>query len=185
MRSPKFQELDRFTMPEGFRGRPGWYVQLWWVVQALLFRPSPQFLYGWRRWLLRAFGAEVGKGVIVRPTAHFQFPWKVSLGENCWIGDEVVVYSLGPISVGDNAVVSQRSYLCAGSHDMNDPTFTITQHRVTIEAECWIATDVFVGPDVTVGRGAVVGARSSVFKSLPGGVVYAGSPAKPVRQRRP
>ena len=178
-----YQDLSRFTMPAGFRGRPGWYVQLWWIVQKLLFRPSPQFLYGWRRFLLRAFGARVGAGVVVRPTAHFQFPWKVTLGDHCWIGDEVVVYSLGPITVGANAVVSQRSYLCAGSHDAADPAFAITQHRVTIEPECWVATDVFVGPDVTIGRGAVVGARSSVFRDLAGGWFYAGSPARAVRER--
>lgn len=183
MTDPVYQNLNLFSLPPGFRGKPGWYVQLWWLVQALLFRPSPQFLYGWRRWLLRAFGARVGKRVIVRPTAHFQFPWKVTLGDYCWVGDEVVVYSLGPIEIGAHTVISQRSYLCAGSHDATDPAFGITQHQVVIEPECWIATDVFVGPDVRIGRGAVVGARSSVFKDLAGGMVYAGSPAKPVRKR--
>jgi putative colanic acid biosynthesis acetyltransferase WcaF len=179
-----YQDLSSFIMPANFRGKPGWFVQLWWLVQALLFKPSPQFLYGWRRFLLRSFGAQVGRGVIIRASAHFQFPWKVTLGDHCWIGDEVVIYSLGPISIGDNAVVSQRSYLCAGSHDMLDATFTITSHEVVVEAECWLATDVFVGPSVRIGRGAVVGARSSVFKSIPGGKVYAGSPVKMIKDRK-
>ncbi|SEQ51593.1 putative colanic acid biosynthesis acetyltransferase [Neolewinella agarilytica] len=178
------QDLSRFKMPDGFRGKPGWYVQLWWIVQGTLFALSPQFLYGYRRWLLRLFGAKVGKGAIIRPTVRFQFPWKVTLGENAWIGDDVILYSLGPISVGDNAVVSQRSYLCTGSHDPGLPEFPIWQQPIIIESECWIATDVYVGPGVTIGQGTIVGARSSVFKSLPPMKVCVGSPARPVRDRQ-
>ena len=178
-----YQRLDRFRMPPGFRGRPGWYVQLWWVVQATLFAWSPQFLYGWRRWLLRRFGARVGRGVIVRPTARVQFPWKVELGEYCWIGDDVGLYSLGPITVGAHAVVSQRSYLCTGSHRLADPAFPIYAESIIVGPECWIATDVYVGPGVTIGRGTLVGARSSVYADLPPGQICLGNPARVVRPR--
>jgi len=180
-----YQDLSQFQTPADFRGRPGWYVQLWWIVQAVFFRPSPQFMYAWRRWLLRLFGAQVGKGVILRPSAHTQFPWKVTIEDNAWIGDQVVLYSLGPIHIGKNAVVSQRSYLCAGSHDMTQIDFPITQQPITIEAECWVATDVFIAPGITIGRGTVVGARSSVFNDLPPGKVCLGSPAKVVKERVP
>ena len=179
----KYQDLSRFRMPDGFRGRPGWYVQAWWLVQTCFFHTSPQFLYGWRRWLLRLFGARVGKGVVIRPTASVQFPWKVTIGDYAWVGDEVNLYSLGGIHIGDNAVISQRSYICTGSHRADDPTFPITQQPIVIEAECWVATDVFVGPGVTIGRGTVVGARSSVFTSLPPGKVCLGSPARVVGDR--
>ncbi|MGB3619699.1 MAG: putative colanic acid biosynthesis acetyltransferase [Catalinimonas sp.] len=180
---PPYQQLDRFRMPADFRGRPAWQVQLWWVVQAVLFRPSPQFLYGWRRWLLKLFGARVGRGVLLRPTCRVTYPWKVTIEDHAWIGDDVVLYSLGPIHVGRHAVVSQRSYLCTGSHDHQDPTFAIYQQPVTIEAECWLATDVYVGPGVTVGRGTVVGARSSVFRDLPPGKICIGSPARVIKDR--
>ena len=170
-------------MPPGFRGKPGWYIQLWWLVQALLFKTSPQFMYGWRRFLLRSFGAKVGKGVILRPNVHTQFPWKVSIGDYSWIGDEVVLYSLGNIFIGSNVVVSQRSYLCTGSHDYNSIGFDIYSVPIVIEDECWLATDVYVAPGVTIGKGTVVGARSSVFKSLPPGKICMGSPAKVVRER--
>lgn len=172
-------------MPPGFRGRPGWYVQLWWVVEATLFAWSPQFLYGWRRFLLRAFGARVGRGVIVRPTARMQFPWKVTLGDHCWIGDDVVLYSLGDVTVGAHAVVSQGSYLCTGSHDPTEVTFPIYAEPIVVEPECWIATDVYIGPGVTVGRGTIVGARSSVFEDLPAGKLCLGSPARAIRDRPP
>ena len=179
----RYQDLSTFRMPPGFRGRPAWVVQLWWVVEALLFRPSPQFMYGWRRWLLRRFGASVGKEAIIRPTVRTQFPWKVSIGEYAWIGDDVVLYSLGPIHIGPHAVVSQKTYLCTGSHDPARTDFPIYSQPITIGAECWIATDVYVGPGVTVGRGTLVGARSSVFKDLPAGKVCLGSPARVIRDR--
>lgn len=158
-------------------------MQLWWIIEALLFRTSPQFLYGWRRWLLRRFGAEVGKGAIIRPTVRTQFPWKVKIGDYAWVGDDVVLYSLGPITIGEHAVISQRSYLCTGSHHAGQIDFPIFHRPIEIEPECWIATDVFVGPGVRIGRGTVVGARSSVFRDLPSGKLCLGSPARIVRNR--
>lgn len=179
------QRLDQFLLPKGFRGRPGWYVQLWWCVQASLFRFSPQFAYGFRRWLLRCFGATVGDRVIIRPTATITYPWKVSIGDHAWVGDDVVLYSLGEISIGKNAVVSQRSYLCAGDHDYTQPDFPIRARPIRIDDQAWLAADVFVAPGVTVGRGSVVGARSSVFSDLPPEMVCMGSPARPVKPRAP
>ncbi|WP_116107092.1 putative colanic acid biosynthesis acetyltransferase [Lewinella sp. IMCC34191] len=183
MTETPYQDLSRFRLPEDFRGRPGWYVQLWWIVEALLFRPSPQFLYGWRRWLLRKFGAKIGRGAIIRPTVKTQFPWKVTIGDYAWIGDDVVLYSLGPIEVGHDAVISQKSYLCTGSHDPGMPDFPIYSKPIYIEPECWIATDVYVGPGVRIGRGTLVGARSSVFKDLPAGKICMGSPARIIKDR--
>jgi putative colanic acid biosynthesis acetyltransferase WcaF len=181
--SSRYQDLSRFRLPAGFRGRSAAFVQLWWIVQATLFRLSPQGLYGWRRCLLRLFGARIGCGVLVRPTVRITFPWKVSVGNNSWIGDDVVLYSLGPITIGANAVVSQKSYLCAGSHDPHSVSFDISAVPIRIGDECWIATDVFVAPGVTIGDGAVIGARSSVFHDIPAGMVCHGNPAVPVRPR--
>ena len=177
------QQLNTFKLPPNFRGKPGWYVQLWWIAEAILFRPSPQVLYGWRRFLLRCFGAKIGKGVIIRPTVRTQFPWKLTIGDYSWVGDDVVLYSLGTISIGSHAVVSQKSYLCAGTHDYTKTDFPILGLPVVIEDECWLATDVYVAPGVTIGRGTVVGARSSVFKSLPAGMVCMGSPARVIKER--
>ncbi|PUE28098.1 putative colanic acid biosynthesis acetyltransferase [Limnohabitans sp. Jir72] len=177
------QDLSRFRMPKGFRGRSAFAVQIWWLTQTTLFHWSPQFAYGFRSWLLRLFGAHVGNGVVIRPSAKITYPWKVSIGDYAWIGDDVVLYSLGEIEIGANAVVSQSSYLCAADHDYSQVDFPIRAHKVTIGPEAWVATDVFVGPGVSIGRGAVIGARSSVFSDMPDSMVCMGSPCMPIRRR--
>ncbi len=179
----QYQQLNQFRLPPNFRGRGAVTVQLWWLVQSTLFAWSPQFLYGWRRFLLRAFGARIGKEVIVRPTARIQFPWKLKIGDYSWIGDDVVLYSLGDIVIGSNVVISQKSYICTGTHDPFITDFPIFGHKITIEDQCWIATDVYVGPGIKIGRGTLVGARSSVFKDLPAGKIAMGSPAKIIKDR--
>lgn len=179
----KIQDLSRFSIPKGFRSRSVVQVQSWWLVQSLLFKSSPQFMYGWRRFLLRLFGAKIGQNVIIRPSVTVTYPWKVSIGDDSWIGDDVVLYSLGEIEIGANTVVSQKSYLCGGSHDYTDETFPIWSKKIIIEDECWLATDVYVAPGVRIGAGTVVGARSSVFKNLPAGKVCVGSPAIVIKDR--
>jgi putative colanic acid biosynthesis acetyltransferase WcaF len=140
-------------------------------------------MYGWRRLLLRAFGARIGKGVLVRASVKIVYPWKLSIGDFSWIGDEVTLYTLAEITIGDNAVVSQQSYLCTGSHDYTRTTFDLYALPIRIEPETWIATRVFVGPGVTVGRGTIVGAASVVLKDVPPGLITAGSPLKVIRPR--
>lgn len=177
------QDLSRFSLPARFRGASALKVQLWWMIDCTLFRLSPQFAYAFRRTLLRLFGAKIGKSVLIRPTVRVTYPWKVEIGDFSWIGDDVTLYSLGPITIGRNAVISQKSYLCAGDHDYTQPTFPIRSHPIQIEDEAWISTDVFIAPGVTVGRGTVIGARSSVFSDMPPYWLCHGTPCKPVRER--
>ena len=177
------QKLNSFKLPNNFRGRNAFVVQLWWLVQSLFFKNSPQFLYGFRRFLLRLFGAKIGKNVIIRPTVRITYPWKVVIGDFSWIGDDVVLYSLGEIEIGENVVISQKSYLCAASHDYLKQDFPIFEKKISIEDQCWLATDVFIAPGITIGKGTVVGARSSVYKNVPANKVCVGNPAKIIRER--
>ena len=179
----RIQDLSKATVPPGFRGRPAWFVQLWWIVQTAFFHSSPQVFYCWRRFLLRAFGARIGKGVRIRPSATITYPWKLSIGDWSWIGDHVTLYSLGEISIGEHSVVSQHTYLCAASHDYKRSTFDIYAQPIRIEPEAWLATNVFVGPGVTVGRGAVIGACSVVLKDVPPQMVCAGNPLRVLKPR--
>jgi len=178
-----FQDLASFSQPADFRGRSAAFVQLWWLVQSTLFACSPQFMYGWRRWLLRMFGANVGHNVLLRPSVRVTYPWKVTIGDYSWIGDDVVLYSLGEIVIENNVVISQRSYICTGSHEHNAPDFPIYARKVVVCSEAWLATDVFVAPGLKIGAGAVVGARSSVFEDLPAAMICRGNPATPIRPR--
>ncbi len=156
------QDLSGFSVPKGFRGGNAIKVQLWWAVQATIFAWSPQVLYRWRAFLLRLFGAKIGKNVVIRPSVKITYPWKLTLGDYAWVGDEVNLYTLGEITIGAHSVISQESYLCTGSHDHASQHFTI---------------------NATIGDGTVVGARSSVFKSLPANVVCRGNPAVVIRKR--
>lgn len=178
-----YQQLDKFNLSPNARGRSVFIVQLWWLVQATLFGLSPQFLFGWRRFLLRLFGAKIGKKVLVRPTARITYPWKVIIGDYCWIGDNATLYSLGNIEIGDHVVISQYSYLCTGSHDYTKPTFDQFTKPIIIHDQAWIASDVFVAPGVEIGEGTIISARSSVYHSIAEGLICKGNPAKPFKTR--
>jgi putative colanic acid biosynthesis acetyltransferase WcaF len=142
-------------------------------------------MYSWRRFLLRLFGAKIGKGVKVRSTCRVAFPWKLEIGDHAWVGDDTDLYSLAPISIGAHSVISQRSYLCAAKHDHCRRNFAMIAQPISIGSQVWIATDVFVAPGITIGDGAVIGARSSVFDDIPAGVIAFGTPALVKGRRRP
>lgn len=177
------QRLDTFKLPSSFRGRSAWICQLWWLTQACLFSTSPQFMYSWRVFLLRLFGAKIGNKVIIRPSARITYPWKLTIGDYSWIGDHVDLYTLGKITIGAHSVISQRSYLCTGSHDFTKDDFPIYAKPIIISDGAWLATDVFVAPGVTIHQNVVVGARSSVFNDLAENYVYVGCPALPIKAR--
>ncbi len=177
-------DLRRYDQSWYDRGRPGWFVLLWWLVQAIAFPLSLHNFNDIRSWLLRLFGAKIGQGVVIRPTARFTYPWKVEIGDYSWIGDDVVFYCLDSIRVGSHCVISQKSYLCTGSHDIQDPNFGLITSEITIGNGVWIATDCFIGPGVQIGANAVIGARSSVFGNIPEQQVCWGTPALPRYQRQ-
>jgi putative colanic acid biosynthesis acetyltransferase WcaF len=170
--------LDLYSQDGYSRGRSGAIVLLWWFVQGTLFRYSPHPLYGWRRFLLRLFGARIGKGVLVRATARFTYPWKVAIGDHSWVGDYAEFYSLDRIAVGSHCVISQYAYLCTGTHDMTDERFGLVTSPIRIGDGAWIASGAFVYPGVTVGEMGVAAARSTVTRDIPPCEVHAGTPAR-------
>jgi putative colanic acid biosynthesis acetyltransferase WcaF len=174
-----FVDLRKYDQSGFDRGRPAWFVLIWWFVQAVTFPLTPHFLNGVRCAILRLFGAKIGKGVLIRPTARFTYPWKVSIGDYSWIGDDVVLYSLDQINIGTQCVISQKSYLCTGSHDIKDPNFALKTASITIGNGAWVATDCFVSMGVNIGANAVIGARSSVLCDMPSSQVCWGTPCRP------
>lgn len=156
---------------------------LWAAAWRLLFRPSPAFCHGWRRAILRLFGARVGRGAKVLPSARVWAPWNLTLGDYACLSHDVDCYCVAAISVGAHATVSQYSFLCAASHDPADPHMRLVTAPIEIGDQAWVCADVFVAPGVRIGQGCVVGARSSVFGDLPPWTVCHGSPARPVHPR--
>lgn len=183
MGAPIYQDLTLFTMPAEFRGRSAWYVQIWWIVQDTLFRWSPAVLFSWRTFLLRIFGAQIGRNVRLRSTVRVTYPWNLSIGDNVWVGDDCVFYNLAKITLGSNVALAHKVYLCTGLHDYNRVDFPIDAKPISIEDETWLTNDVFIGPGVKVSRGCVVGTRSTVLNDLPGATVCYGTPARPVKLR--
>lgn len=179
----RYQDLSKFHVPADFRGKGKIYIQLWWAIQATLFRCSPKFMYGFRNFLLKIFGAKVGKGVLIRPSVSITYPWKLTIGDYSWVGDDSIIYNLGQINIGSDVAIAHRVFLCTGLHKIDKVTFDIGQKPILIGNEVWLTSDVFVGPGVTIGRGSIIGARSSVFTNMPEGMICLGTPAKPVKPR--
>lgn len=156
---------------------------LWGICYLLLFRPSPRPLHEWRSFLLRCFGAKIGRHCHVYPSVEIWAPWNLELEDYVGIGDQVSCYTMAKISCGEGVVISQGSYLCTGSHDYESPNFQLFTQPIRIERQVWICAQAFLCPGVTVGEGAVVGARSVVIKDVPAWMVCGGHPCKPLKPR--
>jgi putative colanic acid biosynthesis acetyltransferase WcaF len=156
---------------------------LWGAVWTLLYRTSPVPFHAWRRMLLRAFGASIAKGAHPYPRARIWAPWNLRMETNSCLADDVHCYCVAQVTLGRHATVSQYSYLCSASHDYMHLSMPLVAAPIHIEDEAWVAADVFIGPGVTVGRGAVVGARSTVTSDVPAWQVVAGSPPRQLRSR--
>jgi putative colanic acid biosynthesis acetyltransferase WcaF len=156
---------------------------LWALVYGLLFRPSLRPMHRWRTFLLRLFGAKVGARVHVYPTVRIWAPWNLVLGNECGVADGAILYSQGRIEIGARAVVSQGAHLCTGTHDYRLAGFPLITKPIKIGVEAWIAAEAFVHPGVTIGEGAVIGARSVVTKDMPAWTVCSGHPCQPLKPR--
>lgn len=157
---------------------------VWGLIWLFLFRPSPRPLYGWRRFLLVLFGAELGKTrVFIHSSCKITMPWKLKAGNNVCLGPNVNCYNIGGIKIGSNTAISQNVHLCTSSHEFTKPDMPQTFAEIVIEDQGWICADAFIAPGITVGQGAVVGARAVVFKDVEPWTVVGGNPAKFIKKR--
>ena len=155
----------------------------WNLAWLLLYRPSPRPFHAWRCLLLKAFGAKLGRAVHPYPSARIWAPWNLEMGDGACLSEHVDCYSVDTIRIGAHSTVSQYSFLCTASHDYRASDFPLVTAPITIGERAWVAADVFVAPGVTIGDGAVVAARSSVFSNLPAWTIARGNPAIPTRLR--
>jgi putative colanic acid biosynthesis acetyltransferase WcaF len=171
--------LDRFNNADFSRGASKFKEGLWWIVRSLLFAPwfpVPSFL---KVTALRVFGAKVGKGVVIRSRVNITFPWRLSIGDHVWIGDEVLILSLAQVTIASHVCISQRAFLCTGSHRFRSENFDLVTKPITIGEGSWIAANVFVGPGVTLAPGTLCSAGAVVLKSFGPDEVLVGNPAAP------
>lgn len=158
---------------------------LWALVQATLFRWSPRALHGFRISLLRLFGANIPADGHVRiyPTARVIYPWKLTCEARVMVGPHVNLYNLAPVTLGYGVQLSQSVHLCAGTHDYLQWSLPLVARPIHVGANAWLGAEVFVGPGVTIGELAVIGARSVVVKDQPARMVCAGNPCRPLKPR--
>jgi putative colanic acid biosynthesis acetyltransferase WcaF len=154
-----------------------------WALAGPLFRWSPRPLFAWRRGLLRLFGATVGAHVHVYPSTRIFLPWNLEIGDWSSVGPDTLIYNLGRVRLGRRVTISYRAHLCAGTHDYRRPDMRLLKPPISIGDDAWVCTDAFIGPDVTVGEGAVVGACAAVIHDVPPWRIVAGNPARAVGTR--
>lgn len=154
-----------------------------WTLVMPVFRFSPRLLWGWRRWLLRRFGAIIGDHVHIFPSVLITIPWNLNIGDNAAVGDRAILYALGPITIGRNATISQGVHLCAGTHDFRVSGMPLLKPPISVGEGAWVCADAFIGPNVRVGAMAVVGARAVAMKDVAAGSIVAGNPARQIGRR--
>src|SRR5215217_6646499 len=157
--------------------------RVWWMIAGPLFRFSPRPCFGWRRFLLRCFGAKLGRSMHVYPSATIYFPWYLEAGDESAIGEHVFIYNLGRVTLGSRVTISHRAHVCAGTHDHTKRDFPLLRPPIVIGSDAWICADAFVGPGVTVGEGAIVGARAVAMKDVKPRSIVVGNPARESKKR--
>lgn len=178
------QQIDIANYTHSFSTKNKIGRLIWNICYWILFRPFDLFIFNkWRILILKIFGAKIGKGSIIHASTKIWAPWNLSVGSYTCFGPHVDCYNQGLITIGSNTTISQKSYLCASSHDISDPIMNLILKPIEIEDQVWVAADAFVGPGVKIGKGAVVGARASVFRNVTSWTVVGGNPAKYIKER--
>jgi putative colanic acid biosynthesis acetyltransferase WcaF len=158
-------------------------MRVLWGCALPLFRFSPRICFGWRAFLLRRFGAKVGRDTHIYNSATIYMPWNFEIGDQSSVGEHAYIYNLGRITIGSRTTISQRAHLCAGTHDFTDLALPLLKPPIVVCDQAWICADAFVGPGVTVGEGAIVGARGVAVRDVAPWDIVAGNPARVVKKR--
>ncbi len=156
---------------------------VWAFVYLTCFRISPIRAFKWRRWLLTCCGAKIGHGSQIRRSARIRHPWLLEFAEHVTIGDRVEIYNLGPLTIGKHTTISQNAHLCGGTHDIRRRDLQLIRSTICIGSGVWVCADAFVGPGVTIGDNAIVGACAVVTHDVPQTMIVAGNPAVVIRER--
>lgn len=176
-------DLSRYDNSWYSPGRPFWVAALWFFTGAPLVRCSLLPGSGFRRVLLRLFGARIGQGVVIKPGVRVKYPWRLEVGDHAWIGEDCWIDNLDLVRVGSNACLSQAVYICTGLHDAADPRFGLKTRPIEFRDGSWAGAHAIIYPGVVLHEGAIATAGSVVRRDVAAWEVHAGNPAQFVKRR--
>jgi len=167
-----------------------WYVPgsklkiaFWFLINAFFFKGSWNISSNVKIFWLRVFGATLGKGIVIKPGVHIKYPWKLKVGNHCWIGEGVWIDNLDQVTLEDNVCISQGAYLLCGNHNYKSSSFDLMTAPIYLQQGSWIGAKAVVGPGVTLGSHAVLSLGAVVTKDLEAYTVYSGNPAIAIHKR--
>jgi putative colanic acid biosynthesis acetyltransferase WcaF len=175
--------LNQYTPGAYTSGVSIWKQLLWFFIGDPLVRSSLLPIAGFKVWILRLFGASIGQGVNIKPGVKVKFPWRLTIGDHCWIGENAWFDNLAPIVLEDHICVSQSVYFCTGNHDWTVSTFDLRVAPITVKSGAWLAARSTIAPGVEIGEGAVLSLGSVAVRNLSSWTIYAGNPAVAVKPR--
>lgn len=175
--------LDCYTLGNYIPGAPYWKQLLWYFLGDPIVRSRWLPFSALKVSVLRLFGSKIGKGVRIKPGVSVKFPWRLTVGDYVWIGENAWIDNLAEITLESHVCLSQDVYLCTGNHDWSDLNFKLIPAEIYIEQGSWIAARAVVGPGVRIGQGSILSLGSVTGRSLEPMTIYAGNPAQPIKKR--
>lgn len=182
--SPPPVRNDLFDKARFDRGRSKTVEAAWYLIKVVFFLSAWPWPVTLKVRLLRAFGCQVGTGLVLRPRVNIHFPWKLTIGDHCWIGERTEILNLENVVLEDHSTLSHDVYLAAAGHDSSSASMAYKNRPIRIGRSAWVTTRAFVGPGVTVGEGAVIGAGAVVLNDVEPSAVMVGNPAVAVAVRQ-
>jgi putative colanic acid biosynthesis acetyltransferase WcaF len=177
-------KLELFDAKVNFElGRSRLVFAIWYLCKVLFFQTALPWPIWLKICLLRSFGCKMGKGCVIKPRVSIHLPWKLEIGNNCWIGEEALILNFEKIVIESNVCISQRVFLCGGNHDYRDPAMSYRNGPIHVEEGAWIGAGSFVGPNIVIGQNAVITAGSVVRQDQPANMICSGNPCKPEKSR--
>lgn len=178
-----FCDLSTFRNPEYDPGRGLLVRTLWYYCSLILFESGWLPASGFKSHVLRLFGAKIGQGVVFKPHVRIKYPWRLSIGDHCWIGQNVWIDNIEDVTIGDHVCVSQLAYFCTGGHDHRKSTFDLLAKPIVVHSGAWIGARVSLLAGVEVHANAIAAAGSVVIKNVPAGTIVGGNPAEQIGVR--
>jgi len=165
------------------RGVSKWKEICWYLIKITIFMSAIPYPMKFKIFILKQFGAKVGKGVIIKPRVNIHFPWKLIIGDDVWIGEEAFILNFEKVIIENNVCISQRSFICGGNHDYRDPSMPYRNGPILLKQGCWIGACSFIGPNTTVGVDSVITVGSVVTTNIESNVICRVMPAEFKKQR--